>query len=271
FGTFFLGQGNLASDGVSEKDLSGTQLAFSNGGNDGALFFRSSVNNALITNTKGAFFDGGAGRNNRVRYDTPTFAGFRAGISVDSRGDFDAGLHFNKKDLAGVDISAGFGYANFGRNNAKGVVDINGIAQRVSGSLGILHRGTGLNIYGAAGTFINQFTLFGGTTPNAGNNTFFEVQAGWKGNIFDFGGTALAVAYHRGNIRANTLVANTFTRQRPQFIAVKAVQKIDALSMELYARYVRYFTRINGQIVGVGFTTPTRAINVVAVGARVRF
>lgn len=83
FGMISIGQGDGAANGTSEVDLSGTSVIMYSGVNDtaGSLVFRDNNGNAILTGTDdtdvGATrsnFDG-LSRNDRLRYDTPKFAG----------------------------------------------------------------------------------------------------------------------------------------------------------------------------------------------------
>ncbi|MBE9476492.1 MAG: porin, partial [Proteobacteria bacterium] len=83
YGTIYLGQGSMTSDGASGYDLSGTTLVLYNAIPDTAGKFRfRTTTGVLSSKTIGqAFgsFDGG--RKARLRYDTPTFGGVRLSAS----------------------------------------------------------------------------------------------------------------------------------------------------------------------------------------------
>lgn len=77
-GTFSVGQGSMASDGVVHSDLSGTTLILYASVPDSAAAFRfRDSTGALTTRTiAGSFGDFDGGRRGRIRYDTPSFGGF---------------------------------------------------------------------------------------------------------------------------------------------------------------------------------------------------
>ena len=78
YGSIYVGQGSMATDGVTKLDLSGTSLETDDSisENAGAFEFRNTAN-ALSGVTIGTAFDNfDGGRRGRIRYDTPEFAGF---------------------------------------------------------------------------------------------------------------------------------------------------------------------------------------------------
>ena len=78
FGTFYVGQGSMATDGVAENDLSGTSLVMYSSVPDtaGGFEFRDSSGafSGITIGSRFSNLDGG--RRGRVRYDTPEFSGF---------------------------------------------------------------------------------------------------------------------------------------------------------------------------------------------------
>ncbi|MDH3598347.1 MAG: hypothetical protein OEU26_01765 [Candidatus Tectomicrobia bacterium] len=94
YGRLWLGQGNTASDGTSEVDLSGTGIIGYSSVCDwaGGIQFRTSDTAATLTGiTLCDVFDNldGLSRDDRIRYDTPTFAGLKLSTSwiTDDRWD----------------------------------------------------------------------------------------------------------------------------------------------------------------------------------------
>jgi len=93
-GRVWLGQGDTASNGTSEVDLSGTDVVNYSSIEDmaGAFYFRTGAD-AIVTSVASAFnnFDG-LSRRDRIRYDTPTFAGFFASASYMNGQSWDVAL-----------------------------------------------------------------------------------------------------------------------------------------------------------------------------------
>ena len=53
----------------------------------------------------------GADRTNRIRYDTPTFFGFKAGVDFIDKHNFDAALHYSGM-IAGTKVKGAFGFCH---------------------------------------------------------------------------------------------------------------------------------------------------------------
>ena len=101
WGRMILGQGDTASNGTAEVDLSGTDVVAYSSISDmaGGFSFRddddnrildSANNNTFIANTFSNF--DGLSRRDRIRYDTPTFAGFHASTSYMNGQTWDVAL-----------------------------------------------------------------------------------------------------------------------------------------------------------------------------------
>ena len=79
-GKLSLGQGPTASDGTAEVDLSGTSIASNSvsfNGIGGGIQFRNERTRAVLVSNGSVFTNiDGLSRNDRIRYDSPTFAGF---------------------------------------------------------------------------------------------------------------------------------------------------------------------------------------------------
>lgn len=97
FGWLWLGQGDTASNGTSEVDLSGTSVVGHSAIQEmaGGILFVNDVTNAFGPSI-GTVFNNldGLSRDDRVRYDTPTFLGFKASASHISGGAVDGALRY---------------------------------------------------------------------------------------------------------------------------------------------------------------------------------
>jgi hypothetical protein len=114
-GKLYMGQGSTASEDTSEYDLSGTGVIVTNGdfaALAGSEAFQLSTG-AAQGRTIGDVFDNldGAGRRDRIRYDTPKFAGFKVALAHHNADSWDVGLHYGGS-IGGVEIAAGLGYAD---------------------------------------------------------------------------------------------------------------------------------------------------------------
>ncbi len=122
FGKFSLGKGSSASDGSAEVDLSGTTVASYAGYSDMAgssLWYEGSTDNLSrleISNVHSDF--DGLSRTDRIRYDTPSFAGFSVAASANSGDAFDGALWYNRK-FGETKLAAGIAWANPGDLNSS--------------------------------------------------------------------------------------------------------------------------------------------------------
>jgi hypothetical protein len=119
FGAIWIGRGDTASNGTSEANTLGAIDTGRLGGTTASLIGAYRVldeNENQATRDRGSvgsFFNNfdGADRSNRIRYDTPTFFGFRAGASFLDKHNFDTALWYNGK-IAGTTIKAGAGFCH---------------------------------------------------------------------------------------------------------------------------------------------------------------
>lgn len=141
-GKISLGQGNTASNGTSEVDQSGTDIIGYSGVADMGSGLQFDIGAGLAGNpTIGSVFtnlDGGS-RRDRIRYDTPTFAGFRASTSYAQGGFFDVALRYAVQ-FAGAKFAAAIAFSdnesNGGRERLNGSASLlldNGLSLTVAG------------------------------------------------------------------------------------------------------------------------------------------
>ena len=119
WGRLWMGQGDMASNSTSEVDLSGTTVAAYSSVSDVGGSFEFRDNGQLIgvsVSDSRSNFDG-LSRKDRVRYDTPKFAGFYASGSVGQGSTWDAALRY-AGDFGWAKFAAGGGYADFGTSSS---------------------------------------------------------------------------------------------------------------------------------------------------------
>ncbi len=256
FGRVWLGQGDTASNGTAEVDLSGTAVVAYSGIADmsGGLEFENSIRIRDVSSN----FDG-LSRQDRVRYDTPTIAGFKASTSWTDQNHWDVALRFAQK-FNGHKFAAAISYFEQDFNEG-GKFDYG-----VVGSASLL-LSNGLNATFAAGKIEDRVDVGTATDP-----VFFYAKLGWIVDIFDLGHTAFAIDYQR---------VEDFEIDGEEFEAYGAfvVQKIDHVGTELYAG-VRIHeldsNRVAAQFpLGTNFApnlvnNPDEVVSVIA-GARVKF
>ena len=113
-GRITVGQGSTASDSTSQVDLSGTSvIGFSNVANlAGGLLFRDSNGNLLATDVGDAFSNlDGLGRDDRIRYDTPSFAGVKFSTSLIADDRWDAAIRYGG-DFGPLKAAAAVAYSD---------------------------------------------------------------------------------------------------------------------------------------------------------------
>ena len=219
YGRFWLGQGSMASDNITEFDLSGTGvIAYSSVADTAAGSLFGLAEGGLSDVTVGSAFTNydGLGRQVRIRYDTPEYNGFRLKTSYgqDLLNDDDASLYdvavTYGAELGAFEIAGGAAYARNSGTNA----DI------LSGSITGLHQPTGLNL-----TFAT-----GGIDGDDADGSYVYSKLGWRTSYFSIGETALSLDYYTGEkIRGDGSSSDTW--------AIAAVQNIDYWKSELWLTY----------------------------------
>jgi len=214
YGRVWLGKGWTASEFSSEQDLSGTALA---GYSDprvmgGGMRFRS--NGRIGGNPRVLdVFDNmdGLGRDVRIRYDTPSFAGLQLRVSAVQGDAYDAALFYDNR-FGAARVQAAVAYSNI-RRISSGFRDI------VNGSASVL-LDSGWNA-----------TVAGGRMSRNGSGAdpvFFYGKLGYRYAFWDFGTTSLSVDYHQ----TNDLMRS---RDRARAGGFQVVQEITDWGAEVYA------------------------------------
>lgn len=207
YGKFSIGFGSTASDGTSEIDLSGTSVVgYSSVGDmaGGQLFYDNNTKALSTTKIGNVFSDfDGLGRDERIRYDTPSFYGFSAATSYIADGGGDFALRYGTK-LNQFKIGAAVSYANPASTSAK-------TDYQISSSFSALHD-SGISL-----------TLSGGQreykTDTDGDGLFFYTKLGYQADFFSIGKTALSIDYGIfDDIDMNNDEASTFGAQFVQNI-----------------------------------------------------
>ena len=245
YGRVWLGQGDTASNDVSHVDLSGTTLIAYAGIHDlaGGMLFRNTTTNALSTVTvANAYSDiDGLSRDDRIRYDSPKFAGFQASISHVQGGENDYALRYSGQ-WGDFKTAAAAAWANIASTSTS--TDF-----QTSGSGSALHVPTGFSL-----------TLAGGQAHakavGRANPTFFYTKVGWQTKLFEVGNSAFSIDCGFNNDRAQN-------DDEFQTIGIGVVQKIDAWGTELYLGFRNH--QLNRS------ATQFDHINVGMAGARVKF
>jgi hypothetical protein len=118
WGTLRLGQGDTASNGTAEVDLSGTTVAAYSSPADvgGGFEFKDGKTGIGVTvGGSRSNFDGNS-RKDRIRYDTPRWAGFFASGSVEGNSQWDLAARY-AGDFGWARMAAAAGWGDFGNSN----------------------------------------------------------------------------------------------------------------------------------------------------------
>jgi hypothetical protein len=119
WGKVWMGQGSTASDGTSEVDLSGTTLAaYSSVGDVGGgfVFQKNGTYTGVTVGGSRSNFDGFS-RKDRIRYDTPKFAGFYGSGSIGNGSRWDTALRY-AGDFGGFKLAAAAAWSDYGQTSS---------------------------------------------------------------------------------------------------------------------------------------------------------
>lgn len=242
-GKLSLGQGSTSTDATAERDLSGTTVVAYSAVQDqagGQKFYDSTAESVSTTQVKNVIDNmDGLSRRDRVRYDSPIFAGFQLSGSSIETGAFDSALSYSRK-FGGILLASALGYANPG--------DLAAWDNQYDGSVSILLE-NGLNLTFAGG--IQEFD-----TDNHNDTDYWYGKLGYKTGLFPQGITAFSIDYG---------LWNDFNQNgnEAQSIGLAFVQDISEWGTEFYIAYRLY--SFDGE--GADFDD----INSVMSGARIKF
>ena len=182
YGTVSFGKGDPATKDIARLDLSGTDvLAYAMTGDPaGGLFFRTDDGEDLTgVQIKNVFTDFDSSRQDRIRYDTPTYYGAFASASASANQRWGvaarwAGAGYGLKATAGVGVQ-----------NANATVSGFNVNNVYAGSASVLHDDTGLSLTYAAGW----------QDQDDGTGQLQYIKLGWQHGFFEFGKTAFSVDF----------------------------------------------------------------------------
>jgi len=221
FGTFYLGQGSMASDGIGQFDASGTGLAASVAIGDVAGGFELRDTTGALSGIEigdaFASFDGT--RAGRVRYDTPSFNGFTVSLAAgenilddESEDEFyDIALSYEGA-IGTTEIETGIGYQVRERPGSEDRED-------TFGSIGV-KLASGFN-----------FSFAAGDRNTAGNYVYAKV--GYEADWLTVGSTAVSLDYFDGSDAVTNGDAS-------ESYGIALVQDFDRQNIEAYIGYRDY-------------------------------
>ncbi len=251
-GTISLGQGDTASNGASEVDLSGTGIIGYSGTSDlaGGIFFYNNDVDAISDTKVGDVISNldGNSRKDRLRYDSPTVSGLGVAVSTfsdqntDSEGKsaYDAAIRYSGK-AGDVAIAAAIAYSTYPSDQKAGKERL------VNGSASVAFSGFSITL--AAG---NE-NLDDDTNDS---KNFYYGKVGYAMEFWNIGQTALAIDYGQYNdIETKEDEAKT--------VGLMFVQKLEDWSTEIYAGFRKH----NLDREGADYD----AVSAMMIGARIKF
>ena len=114
WGILRLGQGDTATNGTAEVDLSGTDVATFSSVSDvggGFEFKKDGAGTGVTVGQTRSNFDG-LSRRDRIRYDTPRFAGMFVAIAAEQKGEWDVAARY-AADFGWARLAAAAGWAEY--------------------------------------------------------------------------------------------------------------------------------------------------------------
>ncbi|MCI5224067.1 MAG: porin [Candidatus Electrothrix sp. AR4] len=259
-GKLSIGRGDMASNGSSEVDLSGTTVAgFSEldigrgfafydtsgiavSAEDGAQAAARAGYVGITVNNVFSSMDG-LSRRNRVRYDTPTFAGFTVGVAAGEEERSDLALRYSNR-FGGTKLQAAVAYSNPGERSDY---------SQVNGSTSVLF-GFGLNLTLAVGVRDMDDIPVNGENP-----AFTYSKIGYKMDLISAGSTAFSFDY---GIYEN--IGTMDAEQEGTLMGVQFVQKFSTYSSELFVAYRNWEVEDKS---GAEY----EPISIMLAGARIKF
>ena len=275
YGKMWVGLTGGAGEGVTEVNLAATkEIAKYSDVEDTGLGLAIRQTNGLFTNGTNAVGNsltwrrlvrdngdqpGEGRRQNLVRYDTPTIAGFIATVNYGEDDTWEVGGRY-AGEFGGFKLAAGLAYGensdisgNRGfeclAQNANGILPTNQDTRcsQFGGSMSVMHTETGLYANFAAGQLEDDLIQDRFGAPVDDTSTFFAVEAGIERKWNDLGKTTIFGQYYineggasaRRNFNGgsfSTAGVNILETELESF-GVGVVQGVDAAAMAVYLVY----------------------------------
>lgn len=240
FGKLSVGFGGMASDGSSEVDLSGTDLIGNAGVADvGGGFFFYDANSGDYHESGTTVSDvfkrhccdlfnritaDGLGKRNRLRYDTPEFAGFSIAAAAGEQESYDVALNYSG-EFNGWQMEAMAAWMQPGGGSDHDCG--NGDYTQMNASVSVLFD-FGLNLTAGYGHREVDVLPADGEDPE-----FVYGKIGYKfGQLFSVGATAVSADYGVYENSDNQLIGEKGTAT-----GIQLVQELSDYSTELYAAW----------------------------------
>jgi len=244
FGEISIGHGSTASDGTAEIDLSGTSVvSYSDIAaiSGGQYFYDSDTDILTDTRVKNVYTNmDGLGRDDRLRYDTPSYNGLTLSSSAVSGDAYDAAIRYSRA-YGETKVAAAVAWAKPADTQLS-------VKHRYDGSISLL-LGNGLNATLAGG-------LWDMRDDGRDDGTFWYTKLGYRLEVCSLGKASFSIDYGENmDIQLGGDEAKSWS--------VAAVQDISSWGTEFYLAYRNYrLDRVESSLDNV---------NAVLGGARVKF
>ena len=193
----------------------------------------------------------GVGRNDAVRYDSPSVYGFIASATWGDNDYYDVALRF-AKEWNSIKLAAAVGYSNFDPQNGSDPSFGSEAFEIVSGSISVMHVPTGLFLNVAAGSKEQD---------DGDEGSFWFAQGGIERNWTSYGATTLHLDYGQYDDIA-TLSTTAASSEATRF-GFGVVQHFDSAALDLYAQATFWDFELNG--------AAEEDMTTVMVGAKIDF
>ncbi|MFM1815316.1 MAG: hypothetical protein RLZ98_2011 [Pseudomonadota bacterium] len=243
-----------------------------------------------VTNPAGGFIGGvsydetkalftassGFTRQNIVRYDSPTFAGFKFSANWGEDDYWAVALRY-AGEFGGFRVAAGasYGWTNDAntKGDAEGCTEVGGASdcENIGVGASIMHSATGLFVSGAYAQFKDNNRVVAPGVASDDTDTNWLVMAGIEQRWNSLGKTTIYGAYYEGENTsgfANNGGALGFDFASQQMWSIGLNQQISAAAMDLYIAYYN----ASADLSDAGVTTATGdSLQAVITGAKIRF
>jgi len=239
WGRVRVGFADTANSGIAEIDLSNASIADAMSSSQAGLGI---IGEAGISLSNFEF-----NRQNIVRYDTPTIAGFVVSAAWGEDDLWDVALRY-AGEFAGFKVAAGIAYGESTDDNNGGDPFADPAVEVLNGGLSVMHAPTGLFVTASGGQRDAE--------DFADEETFWFASAGIEQKWNSLGKTTL---FGMGG------QYNDQDGDEATYWGLGAVQKLDAAAMDLYISYRHY------DLDGAGINADLDEFDTIVGGARIQF
>jgi len=223
---------------------------------------------------------------NIIRYDSPTFSGFRLAASWGEDDNWGVGLFFDK-EVGDFELGASFGYGRSTDDDSicRQQAPINPSSRSCSamaGSIGFRHVPTGINATYSMGYLDDDFHL-PGFLKDPNDEIWYYGKVGIYREFFELGYTGFYVEYYRGSKAIEELFAagessfaagSVFIRgSEVEIKGIGIVQDIDAAAAHAYLMFREFSVDLDAinPTNGLAIAAPTEPFQAVVLGMRLEF